>query len=587
MCPRRPIPLAAFATALLAVAATAAPAPAAPSAVVATLAPGTRASALGSGARPALPPALVARLEARIGRGLPELRRLYRLEVAGPAQAQRLARRLNTRAGVEAAAERQPVAPPAVCRLAPPAGWPAFSPDAPSADLTGLQDYRDGLAVPADATGVGARIADVEYDWRSTHEELSARGLPAPVLPPGGLPFPAEDHGTAVLGILGADADGHGITGLAPAAELRPLSPFLATDPSRFDPAGAILEAAAGLRPGDVMLVEQQVGTWTTSGLEAYGPIEANVAVREVIRVAVEKMGIVVVEPAGNAAPSASSGVDLAALGAPWLADPSSPQNSGALIVGAGGSSGVGTDRDMGRAAISNFGARVDVQGYGEGVVTSGYGQLIGPPGLPDRRYTACFDGTSSAAATVAGAIAALQGIVIGHGRPPLTPAQVRDALIATGRPQVSLGGDPIGPRPQVAAAAAMALGTVPPQPAPGGGVAPGSAPPPASGAGEPPASSGDGPATARRPALGGLSARLDRRSRRLTVGVRGLAPRAVVTVDGRRVRVARGVIVLAGVHPGRLVVRASAPSRPGVAYRPARYVIVVPRSGPARVIRR
>lgn len=586
MCPPRPIFLAAFAAALVAVAATAAAAPAPPSAVVAALAPGTGASALGPGARPALAPALVARLEARIGRGLPELRRLYRLEVAGPAQAQRLARRLSARAGVEAAPEPQPVAPPAVvCRLPPSGGWPAFSPDAPSADLTGLQDYRDGLAVPADATGSGARIADVEYDWRPTHEELSAHALPAPVQPPGGLPpgFQAEDHGTAVLGVLGADADGHGITGLAPAAELRPLSPFLAANPSRFDLGGAILQAAGGLRPGDVLLIEQQLKVGTPSGLEAYAPVEVDPTVRDVIRVAVEKMGVVVVEPAGN------SGIDLATLDTtPWLADPFAPQRSGALIVGAGGSSGVGPDRDLGRAAVSNFGARVDVQGYGEGVVTSGYGQLIGPQGLPDRRYTACFDGTSSAAATVAGAIAALQGLVMAQGRPPLTPAQVRAALIATGRPQVSLDGEPIGPRPQVAAAAAMVLDTGgPPQPAPGGGVSPGPAPPPATGAGGPPAPPGGGSATARRPALAGLAARLDRRSGRLTIRVRGLAPRAVVTVGARRVRVARGAIVLAGVRPGRLVVRASAPSRRGVAYRPARYVIVVPRSGPARVIGR
>ena len=86
-------------------------------------------------------------------------------------------------------------------------------------------------------------------------------------------------------------------------------------------------------------------------------------SVSAAIRTAVSA-GIVVVEPAAN------SGIDLASLAgqAPWLADPGHPDNSGALIVGAGGS--VARGNDLVRSAVSNYGARVDVQGYGEAVLT-------------------------------------------------------------------------------------------------------------------------------------------------------------------------------------------------------------------------
>jgi hypothetical protein len=115
---------------------------------------------------------------------------------------------------------------------------------------------------------------------------------------------------------------------------------------------------------------------------------------------------------------------------------------------------------DLRTGVRSNFGRRVDVQGYGEGVVTAGYGEGWSPPG--DRAYTSCFDGTSAAAATVAGAVAVLQGVVEAAGRAPLAPAAVRASLVATGLPQPPGTTQAIGPRPQVAAAAALALTAAP-----------------------------------------------------------------------------------------------------------------------------
>jgi subtilisin family serine protease len=592
-----PAALAALACGALAGAAAGAPA----ATVAVELAPGTAPAAAGAGAEPAIPPGLVTRLEGRLGRRLPELRSHYRVEADHPADARRLARRLDARAGVEAVVEPVPAPPPAVCPLdAPTDGWPPIEDDAPTPDLSGLQDYREGLAIPAGAAGAGVRIADIEYEWRRTHEELETRGLAAPVLSPlVDRSWMAEDHGTAVLGIISGDADGEGITGLAHGAEVLPRSPF-PRQPTAYEPAVAILAAVESLDPGDVLLIEQQ----DRNGMHLV-PLEFRPAVRTAIRTAVSA-GIVVVEPAAN------SGIDLGSLAdqAPWLADPAHPENSGALMVGAGGSTA--TETDLGRSVVSNYGARVDVQGYGEAVLTTGYGQELGPADDPDRRYTACFDGTSSASATVAGAVAVLQGIAIAERGAPLTPAQVRRVLVATGTPQAPpVGGapiEPIGPRPQVEAAATAAAGIPlpepPPPPPPAGTPAPAApepvaavpVPPPGPVVAAPrprPAGVAAAPRARFRPASTSLAARLDRRRGRLTLAVRGLAPRAVVRVGSRVKKPRRGLIVIRHPRPGRLLVRVSAPPRRGVAVRPpadrvrpTAYKVTIPRTGPATVAR-
>ena len=111
--------------------------------------------------------------------------------------------------------------------------------------------------------------------------------------------------------------------------------------------------------------------------------------------------GVVVVEAAGNgfqpeAAPGAplppAVGIDLNSFacnkgvsGGRYI--PGVSKNSGAIMVGAGAS---GT-RD--RLGFSNFGSRVDVQGWGNGVATLGYGTSIPlmnlfDPGDAKQRYT-------------------------------------------------------------------------------------------------------------------------------------------------------------------------------------------------------
>ena len=506
-----------------------------------------------------------------------------------------------------------PAPPPgSYCRVAPAAGWPAIG-AAPTPDLSGFQDYRDGLAIPPGAVGAGIKIADVEYEWTAGHEDLAARNLPA--APDTGLSpaYRARDHGTAVLGVLGASDDGRGVTGLAPGAALRPVSPF---SPA-YAPAAAITTAAKGLQPGDILLLELQSLVVLPGGNTLLGPIEYHESVRDAIAKAVTA-GIVVIEPAGN------GDLDVGTLERPWLSNPSDESASGAIMVGAGGSGATQPDvGDRVRVPGSNYGERVNVQGVGAGVVTTGYSDISGTASAA-RSYTACFDGTSSASATVAAAAAVLQAEVIARTGTPLTPAALRAALVSTGLPQAPEGPEGfalrnIGPRPQVSAALASLAAPQPqPQPPPAvtGGGEPDSVvtPPPAASAPVPaPVGAGTAPsgpaptavavlaaanraaanratpnrATANRAAaVRGLSVRYVRRGRRLVITLRAAAPRAVARVGARRVAVRGGRVRLKGVRARRLLLRVSAPARRGTTYRAVRFRITVARGGAVRITR-
>ena len=73
-------------------------------------------------------------------------------------------------------------------------------------------------------------------------------------------------------------------------------------------------------------------------------------------------------------------------------------RDSGAVMVGAG--------TPTGRIAewFTNYGSRVDLEGWGSSVTTTGYGDLWNTG--PDSTYTAGFNGTSSATPIVTGSVA-------------------------------------------------------------------------------------------------------------------------------------------------------------------------------------
>ena len=285
--------------------------------------------------------------------------------------------------------------------------------------------------------GAGVWFADIEGGWNAAHEDLPGDRI-AHVA---GLPIDDpmwRAHGTAVLGeVVGRD-NGKGVVGLAPEVE----QVFTASI-GGIAVADAIDTAANRLRPGDVLLIELQ----TVGPRGTYIPVEYFDDIYDAIAVAT-KRGVIVIEAAGNG----FEDLDHRAYGRKF---DRKKRDSGAIMVGAGGPPRDGF-RDRERLDFSNYGARVDVQGWGRKVATLDYGDLqacdLERRENVDRDYTNEFSGTSSASPIVAGAAVLLQSAAKQRGR-VLTPGEVRDLLQRTGTPQLGDTRQHIGPRPNLARA--------------------------------------------------------------------------------------------------------------------------------------
>lgn len=130
-------------------------------------------------------------------------------------------------------------------------------------------------------------------------------------------------------------------------------------------------------------------------------------------------------------------------------------RDSGAILVGA--------SRSTARTPMcwSNHGDRIDMHGFGENVVTTGYGDRFDEG--PNRLYTSTFSGTSSASPIVAGAVANLQGYAQATLGVNLEPITMRHHLATTGTPQSS--GVNIGPLPDLRSAIDSLVGSTLPAP--------------------------------------------------------------------------------------------------------------------------
>ncbi len=304
-------------------------------------------------------------------------------------------------------------------------------------DFSGQQVYRDAATDGIDAVyaaafpggaGANVRIIDIEYSWNTNHEDLAGVNVIANGTPTD--PFSSNDHGTAVLGELWGRDNGLGVLGLAHAAWMGVVN---ASDDGDYDLADAIDIAASNLNPGDVMLIEQQTeganGGCDSSGQTGCVAVEWVEAFYDAI-VSATSAGIIVVEAAGNG----NQNLDGTEYGdGDPNAFPDGRADSGAIIVGAGGAPGC-TSPARGRLSFSNYGSRVNVQGWGECVVTTGYGTLQGVSHGNDA-YSDSFGGTSSASPIVTGAAALLSSIAQQQGV-VMTPTQVRSQLVATGTAQ-------------------------------------------------------------------------------------------------------------------------------------------------------
>jgi serine protease len=166
-----------------------------------------------------------------------------------------------------------------------------------------------------------------------------------------------------VLGELVGGCNGFGVTGVCPGADVG-LGAKYVIDSSgnlRTAIANAIILAINDGNPGDVILLETQM---YVCGVGAYGPSEFDQTVFDAIQTATAN-GFVVVEAAGNGAVN----LDRAECNNKFNRI---VRDSGAIIVGAGGCARRVEARE--RLWFSSYGDRVDMQGWGNDVCTTGYG---------------------------------------------------------------------------------------------------------------------------------------------------------------------------------------------------------------------
>jgi hypothetical protein len=117
------------------------------------------------------------------------------------------------------------------------------------------------------------------------------------------------------------------------------------------------------------------------------------------------------------------------------------------------------------KSSFSTYGARVNVQGWGGGVFTTGYGSHATYGSDVNQRYASGFSGTSSATPVVTSAVALLQSVAIKILGRRLSPVEVRTILVTTGRAQTGSNAAtaPIGPLPELQAAVNHLLTSQPP----------------------------------------------------------------------------------------------------------------------------
>lgn len=383
-----------------------------------------------------------------------------------------LAEQLRERDDVEAAYVKPPAQPAVVVDAAPAEMAIEADEEAPA---TGNFVLRQGYLLPApvgvDAAygwsrnggrGDGVRVIDCEWGWQFNHEDLAGASLGL-VGGTNSTDLRNINHGTAVMGVIGGDHNGFGINGIAP------NSPLGASSVVGQGTAGSIVRAANVLGAGDILLIEMHRSgpNDTTGGNSQQGFIAMEWWPDDLaaIRYAVGR-GVVVVEAAGNG----WENLDAAIYNQRPTGFPSSWRNpfnssnpsSGAVMVGAGSppnqTHGKTTDPwgqplvDRARCPFSNWGSRVDAQGWGWEVTTTGYGDLAGA--TPQDRYTDRFSGTSSASPVVLGALASTQGVLKAAGMPLMGSERARQLLRSTGSPQQPAPNRPtsqrIGNRPNL-----------------------------------------------------------------------------------------------------------------------------------------
>jgi hypothetical protein len=296
-------------------------------------------------------------------------------------------------------------------------------------------------------TGKNVTITDIEYaTWNLDHEDL--RGTRICFAQNGsGTPYDfSDDHGSGVIGVMVSNNNAFGMKGVAHDASLLVINHSNDAQGFAAAIASAIGEAMKRLHPGDVILIEAN-----TDGQN--GVVEQERPVYDAIVKALAA-GLIVLETAGN--------------GGANLDDATFFGDSGAIFVGGGTSA-----KNMTPLAAMNlnYGARIDLQGWGQNVASLGRGRLNGDftaacnnlaepgdvsnanaPDCSDVSYRDNFSGTSSAGPIVTSSAAVISSIAQERGY-LMTSQEVRELLKKTGTPQGGSTARNIGPLPNLRAA--------------------------------------------------------------------------------------------------------------------------------------
>lgn len=274
--------------------------------------------------------------------------------------------------------------------------------------------------------GDGVTVAVLDFNAFLNHEDLAGRVTAEQPTQTQILveSFPLNpNHGTAVLGIVGAARNSIGMTGIAWQSDMRFYPIVSREEGARLDT--ALANAIVDLDQGDVILLP--------IGLEAFeAPVQGvrgdtilrDPAVFTLVSSATSA-GICVVASAGNEAAAVRTSPDdegdagAIVVGGAWpgyqlAVNPSTGNPGPATFPGA----------NFCRVRTSNFTDPenptnvVNCSGWGEGVATLGYGDLFRGTNAPVsdpleldrlRSYTDNFGGTSASAAMVAGWCACIQ----------------------------------------------------------------------------------------------------------------------------------------------------------------------------------
>lgn len=301
-------------------------------------------------------------------------------------------------------------------------------------DMEGYANLVTQLGITADTRAFGQRIkvAVIEFSAYVNHEDLVNKVQPEPnqtqVLI---ISDPLNpNHGTSVLGIIGAEKNGFGVTGIAWGCTPSFFPTVSVEEGSRLN--NALTNAILELAEGDIINMSIGFGGGNT--------IVASPAVFTIVQVGTSA-GVTSICSAGNDA-------------SPVVTSPDGESDSGAVIVGAcwpGYQVGQLTQdisipgpfpgSNYCRLNFSNFtdlegnGGQVDVAAWGTGVTTVGYGDLFNGDNAPVddplelnklRSYTAQFNGTSAAAPIIAGWCACVQGFCKQWFGAPLPPGALR-----------------------------------------------------------------------------------------------------------------------------------------------------------------